>query len=99
MTDPANLDVRKAGSFASHQFSLAEKLAGGLAALRLRVYPLRMLVAGPYVGEFGHELMDWQPWVRAQIARHDEVRVITYPGRDYLRSEERRVGKECRSRW
>src|ERR1017187_3321724 len=84
MTDPANLDVRKAGSLASHQFSLAEKLAGALADLRLRFFPRRILVAGPYVGEFGHELMDWQPWVRAQIARHDEVHVITYPGRDYL---------------
>jgi len=41
-------------------------------------------VAGPYVGEFGHELMDWQPWVRAQIPRHHEVHVITYPGRDFL---------------
>src|ERR1019366_7447806 len=84
MTDPANLDVRKAGGLASHQFSLAEKLAGALADLRLRVFPRRILVAGPYVGEFGHELMDWQPWVRAQIARHEEVHVITYPGRDYL---------------
>jgi hypothetical protein len=84
MSDPANLDVLKAGRQASHQFSLAEKIAGALADLRLRFFPRRILVAGPYVGEFGHELMDWQPWVRAQIPRHDEVHVITYPGRDYL---------------
>jgi hypothetical protein len=52
--------------------------------LRLRFFPRRILVAGPYLGEFGHELMDWQPWVRAQIARYEKVHVLTYPGRDYL---------------
>ncbi len=84
MSQPAVLDVRKAGRLASHQFSLAEKIGAALADLRLRFFPRRVLVAGPYAGEFGHELMDWQPWVRAQIERHDEVHVITYPGRDYL---------------
>ena len=84
MSDPANLDVRQAGRQASHQFSTGEKFAGALADLRLRFFPRAVLVAGPYVGEFGHELMDWQPFVRAQIARHQEVHVITYPGRDYL---------------
>src|ERR1017187_10187462 len=84
MSDPANLDALKAGRQATHQFSTAEKIAGALADLRLRFFPRRILVAGPYVGEFGHELMDWQPWVRAQIARHDEVHVIVYPRRDYL---------------
>jgi len=67
-----------------HRFTLGEKIAGAMGALRLRLFPRRILVAGPYVGEFGHELMDWQAWVRAQVARHDEVHVITYPGRDYL---------------
>ena len=84
MSAPAQLDVLEAARQASHQFSTGEKITGALAALRLRFFPRRILVAGPYVGEFGHELMDWQPWVRAQIARHDEVHVITYPGRDYL---------------
>jgi len=84
MSDPANEDIRKAGRQASHQFTTFERIAGALKDLRLRFFPRRILVAGPYVGEFGHELMDWQPWVRAQIARHDEVHVITYPGRDYL---------------
>jgi hypothetical protein len=84
MSDPANEDIRKAGRLASHQFTMVERIAGALKDLRLRFFPRRILVAGPYVGEFGHELMDWQPWVRAQIARHDEVHVITYPGRDYL---------------
>jgi hypothetical protein len=67
-----------------HRFSKAEQIAGALADLRIRLFPRRILVAGPYVGEFGHELMDWQPWVRAQIGRYAEVHVITYPGRDYL---------------
>lgn len=84
MSDPANLDILKAGRQAAHQFSLAEKLAGAVADLKLRFFPARVLVAGPYVGEFGHELMDWQPWVRAQVGRYPEVHVITYPGRDYL---------------
>jgi hypothetical protein len=84
MSDSHNLDVRKAGLLASHQFSLAEKAAGALADLKMRFFPGRILVAGPYVGEFGHELMDWQAWVRAQVGRYAEVHVITYPGRDYL---------------
>lgn len=81
---PANLDVREAGRLASHQFSVVEKIGGAVSDLKIRFFPRRALVAGPYVGEFGHELMDWQPWVRAQVARYDEVHVITYPGRDYL---------------
>ena len=80
----SSVDILKAGRAAAHQFTAREKIAGALGDLRLRFFPRRILVAGPYVGEFGHELMDWQPWVRAQIARHDEVHVITYPGRDYL---------------
>jgi hypothetical protein len=84
MNNPANPDALKAGRAAAYQFTPGDKIAGALDDLRLRFFPRRILVAGPYVGEFGHELMDWQPWVRAQIARHDEVHVITYPGRDYL---------------
>ena len=78
---PDNLADRRAGQY---QFTLRDKIAGAFGDLRLRFFPRRILVAGPYVGEFGHELMDWQPWVRAQINRYDEVHVITYPGRDYL---------------
>jgi hypothetical protein len=50
----------------------------------MRFFPRRILVAGPYMGEFGHELMEWQAWVRAQVPRHQEVHVITFPGRDAL---------------
>jgi len=84
MKPNASLEALNAGQAAAYQFTLRDKVAGALSALRLRLFPRRILVAGPYVGEFGHELMDWQPWVRAQIARYDQVHVITYPGRDYL---------------
>lgn len=84
MSEPARLDMLKAGRAAAYQFTLRDKFMGALGDLRFRLFPRRILVAGPYVGEFGHELMDWQPWVRAQISRYNEVHVITYPGRDYL---------------
>lgn len=65
-------------------FTLKDKIAGAIKNIQIRLFPKQILVAGPYVGEFGHELMDWQPWVLAQVGRYQEVHVITYPGRDYL---------------
>lgn len=38
-----------------------------------------MIVAGPWVGEFGWELMSWQGWLRRQ-AKYDQVVVISRPG-------------------
>jgi hypothetical protein len=84
MSETAGLDMLKAGRAAAYQFTLRDKIVGALDDLRFRCFPRRILVAGPYVGEFGHELMDWQPWVRAQISRYAEVHVISYPGRDCL---------------
>ena len=84
MSERLDLDALKAGRAAAYQFTLRDKIAGALADLKMRFFPRRILVAGPYVGEFGHELMDWQPWVRAQVGRYEQVHVITYPGRDYL---------------
>jgi hypothetical protein len=84
MSDSASLENFKAGRAAAYQFTLRDKFVGALADLKLRFFPRRILVAGPYVGEFGHELMDWQAWVRAQVPRYAQVHVITYPGRDYL---------------
>lgn len=84
MSNRSTPDIRKASWAVAHKFTLCDKIVGALGALRLRFLPRRILVAGPYVGEFGHELMDWQAWVRAQVARYDAVHVITYPGRDYL---------------
>lgn len=67
-----------------HTFSLKEKVLGALQGLRIRFLPRRVLVAGPYVGEFGHELMEWQAWVRALLPNYEEVHVLAYPGRGFL---------------
>jgi len=69
---------------AEYTYSLYDKLHGALSALRQRLIPRRVLVAGPYVGEFGYELMEWQAVVRARVPAYAQVHVITYPGRDYL---------------
>ena len=74
---------RKAKSV-MYTFTLWEKVVGALEGLRMRFFPKRILVAGPYVGEFGHELMEWQAWVRSRIPYYDEVHVIVYPGRGFL---------------
>jgi hypothetical protein len=68
----------------TYLYTLSDKIHGALEGLRLRFFPRPVLVAGPFVGEFGHELMEWQAWVRAQVSRHREVHVITYPGREAL---------------
>jgi hypothetical protein len=68
----------------TYKFTLADKITGAIEGLRMRLLPRRILVAGPYVGEFGHELMEWQAWVRAEVPRYWEVHVITFPGRDAL---------------
>ncbi len=69
---------------ASYQFTLMDKVRGALGAVRQRLFPRRILVAGPFVGEFGPELMEWQCVIRARVPHYTEVHVITYPGRDYL---------------
>ena len=84
MSNPVSPAIPQASPGGFYKFTLRDKLKGVMDALRFRFFPRRVLVAGPYVGEFGHELMDWQPWVRAQVGRYQEVHVITYPGRDFL---------------
>src|SRR3712207_8362265 len=46
------------------------------------------------VGE-SRELLENSPYLEAFKAKGEEVLLLTEP----IRSEERRVGKECRSRW
>ena len=58
-----------------------ETLWEGLA-LRLSRKPI--LIVGPYVGEFGHEIMGFQSFVRWFRRKYREVHVITYPGREPL---------------
>jgi hypothetical protein len=65
-------------------FSRTEKIRQFFPAIRQRLFPKRHLIAGPYLGEFGYELMQWQGYVRARRPFYEEVHVITYPGRDYL---------------
>ncbi len=52
------------------------------AVLRFSRKPI--LIAGPYVGEFGHEIMDFQSYVRWFRRKYREVHVITFPGREPL---------------
>ncbi len=53
-------------------------------AIAMRFSRKPVLVAGPYVGEFGHEIMDFQSYVRAFRRKYREVHVITFPGREPL---------------
>ena len=65
-------------------YSTAEKLKCVFPCVRQRLLPKRNLFAGPYAGEFGYELMQWQAIVRARRPHYEQVHVFTYPGRDYL---------------
>ena len=42
----------------------------------------RTLLAGPWIGEFGYELCQWQGLVRREARKHDHVTVVTYPGHE-----------------
>ena len=65
-------------------YSAVEKLKLFLPGARQKFFPRRNLFAGPYAGEFGYELMQWQGFIRARRAAYEQVHVLTYPGRDYL---------------
>lgn len=69
---------------ASYQYTAQEKLRLFLPCLRQRILPKRNLFAGPFAGEFGWELMQWQGFVRSRRRHYEHVHVLTYPGRDYL---------------
>ncbi len=68
----------------AYVWSTAEKLQSLFACARQRWFPRRNLLAGPYAGEFGPELMQWQGYVRARRPCYDQVHVLTYSGREYL---------------
>jgi hypothetical protein len=78
--DPMSLER---ASF-SYRYTAAEKLLLLFPCLRQRIKPRRNLLAGPYAGEFGYELMQWQGFIRARRQYYEQVHVITFPGRDYL---------------
>jgi hypothetical protein len=68
----------------TYKYSAGEKLKSLLHCARQKIFPAQNLFAGPFTGEFGFELMQWQGFVRARRASYQEVHVLTYPGRDYL---------------
>jgi ADP-heptose:LPS heptosyltransferase len=68
----------------THQYGAGEKLKLFFPCVRQNFFPKRNLFAGPFAGEFGFELMQWQGFVRARRRHYDQVHVLTYPGRDYL---------------
>lgn len=68
----------------TYNYGAGEKLKLFLPCARQKFFPKENLLAGPYAGEFGFELMQWQGFVRARRAAYREVHVLTYPGRDYL---------------
>jgi len=68
----------------TYLYSTGEKLRFFFPCLRQKWFPRRNLFAGPYLGEFGYELMQWQGFVRARRCYYEQVHVLTYPGRDYL---------------
>ena len=68
----------------SYMYSAREKLQLCFPCARQRLHPRRHLFAGPFAGEFGYELMQWQGFVRARRSHYEQVHVLTYPQRDYL---------------
>ena len=64
--------------------TLRENLVTMWEGLALRFSTSQVLIVGPYVGEFGHEIMDFQSYVRWFKRKYREVHVITFPGRDPL---------------
>lgn len=75
--------VAAEGRGAQYFPSRLERSLASLEALRQWRFPRRILVAGPFVGEFGNELR-FQAFVRANARRYRERYVITYPGREVL---------------
>jgi len=82
MTDkPSKFAARQAPTY---HYSAAEKVRLFIPCLSQKLRPKRNLFAGPYAGEFGYELMQWQGFIRSRRSHYESVHVMTYPGRDYL---------------
>ncbi len=78
--------VNKGGALRqkNYQPTLGERLQSFREGVRLRFSSKKMLIVGPYAGEFGHEIMDFQSYVRWVKRKYREVHVITFPGREPL---------------
>jgi hypothetical protein len=68
----------------SYRPTFAEKLRSFGEGVRLRLSSKKTLIVGPFVGEFGHEIMDFQSYVRWFKHKYQAVHVITFPGREPL---------------
>ena len=64
--------------------TLRENIKAFRQGLALRLSTKKTLIVGPYAGEFGPEIMDFQSYVRWFRRKYREIHVITYPGRDPL---------------
>jgi hypothetical protein len=72
------------GSPVSCKYTSVEKLRLFLPCIRQKILPEQNLFAGPFAGELGWELMQWQGFVRSRRPHYQQVHVLTYPGRNYL---------------
>jgi hypothetical protein len=81
---PSSSSVASATTSPAYLYSTVEKAGLALACARQRWFPRENLFVGPYAGEFGPELMQFQGYVRARRRYYKEVHVLTYPGREYL---------------
>lgn len=77
-------NLQRQSSVGLYRCTWAEKIGSFLRGVIQRVSPRPTLIVGPYAGEFGHEIMDFQSYVRWNARRYREVHVITYPGREPL---------------
>jgi hypothetical protein len=82
VTEPINHPA--SAELPAYLYSTTEKARLALVCARQRFAPRRNLFIGPYAGEFGPELMQFQGYVRARRRHYQEVHVLTYPGREYL---------------
>jgi len=48
---------------------------------------MKTLAAGPFIGEFGYELFDWQGYLRAIAPQFDHIIVSSRPGHEALYSD------------
>ena len=81
---PSSPPATVAAASPAYIYSTAEKARLAFTCVRQRWFPRRNLFVGPYAGEFGPELMQFQGYVRARRRYYKEVHVLTYPGREYL---------------
>ncbi len=82
----AVVPVKEGGGLRQERYlpTLGERLQSFGEGVRLRFASRKILIVGPYVGEFGHEIMDFQSYVRWFKRKYREVHVITFPGREPL---------------